>query len=469
MPTMNRKYLVWVFVAAVAIGLALIFWTRRRSQLVSPAQTQKQVILAEKTKKTKVWRDVLSPKADSATALASGTQTASPAAVEQGTPEEMAALVQDADTAALCLSDWNYVSSLELPQFEHMIQHAQYSLSSNCREAMVRDQEFATVNWFLAKCSVAQEVISENLDRCVQQAFEFRSIAVANIHISADNYADLDTSVLGNILTRNSLMIRDAAIEQLNQNVAISDEMIRREPELYGAYKVKLVSMLMKEAKFREAMDESEYESLVSQMSSFVDPDPSIQMRGETLAGELNARLDQLEPQHVTIKNRIGQLNQTLFDLQSSSRDDVDALNMNEQYLMLSDELESLSAEDERLSVAISETEDRLEQGEMTTEVGKDPDLVMVPFLRIMIQGDYEQLTNEANDYINSYPESPYGYYFLAKALWSQGQEEDALFALKSAYVNDSTYEILLKDFKTSANSDPVSYLSNMKLMHNNP
>jgi TolA-binding protein len=203
-------------------------------------------------------------------------------------------------------------------------------------------------------------------------------------------------------------------------------------------------------------------------MSTFVDPDPNIQMRGETLANELYARLDQLEPQHTAIKNRVDQLNQTLFDLQSASRDDVDALNMNEQYLMLSDELESLSAEDERLTSVIAETEDRLEQGDMSYEVGKDPDLVMVPFLRIMVQGDYERLTNEANDYINTYPDSPFGYYFLAKALWSTGKQEDALLALKSAYVNDSTYDILLKDFRTSANSDSVAYLSNMKIMHNN-
>ena len=468
MLTVNRKYLALIIASTVAVVLAVVFLTRRQAK-VSPVATQKNVLSAEKTKKAKVWRDVLSPTAERVSLAVAETPVTPPATDAPGSAEDLAATVQNSDTNSLCMSDWNFVASLELPQFEHMLQHSQYSLSQTCREAMVRDQEFASVNWFLSKCSVAQEVSPENIDRCVQLAFEFRSIAVAKIYITPENYADLDTSVLGNILTRNSLMIRDAELAQLNQNVAISDEMIRREPELYGAYKVKLVSMLMKEAKYREAMDEGEYESLVSQMSSFVEPDPSIQMRGETLANELIARLDQLEPQQANIKNRVDQLNQTLFELQSQSRDDVDALNMNEQYLMLSDELESLSAEDERLSAVIAETEDRLEQGEMSFEVGKDPDLVMVPFLRIMIQGDYEQLTNEANDYINTYPESPYGYYFLAKALWSTGQQEDALQALKSAYVNDSTYEILLKDFRTSANSDPVAYLSNMKLMHNDP
>jgi hypothetical protein len=467
--SINRKYLAWIVVTTLAVALAAFFLMRRRSTALSPVVTQKQIIAAEKSKKSKVWRDILSPKAEGVVTPVSTDKEIASSAPDIEPAESLAIPQEDTSASSVCLSDWNYVASLELPQFEHMIEHGQYSLSPICRESMVRDQEFASVNWFLAKCALAQEVNAFNVERCVQLAFEFRSIAVAKIFISADNYADLDSSVIGNILTRNSLMIRDAGIEQLNQNIIMSEEMIRREPELYGAYKVKLVSMLMKEAKFREAIDETEFETLVSEMSSFVDPDPTIQMRGATLTNELNARLDQLEPQQSTIKNRVEQLNQTLFELQSASKDDVDALNMNEQYLMLSDELEALSTEDERLSAVIAETEDRLEQGEMSFEVGKDPDLVMAPFLRIMIQGDYVQLTNAANDYIDAYPNSPYGYYFLAKALWITGQEEDALHALKSAYVNDSTFEILLKDFKTSANSDPVAYLSNMKLMHNNP
>jgi hypothetical protein len=467
MVKMNRKYLGLIATVTIVV-LLTVFFAMRRQARVSPVATQKSVLSAEKTKKTKVWRDVLSPTSARVSLESSEEQVTPPTLDTPGSPEDLAATMQNSDTNSLCMSDWNFVASLELPQFEHMLQHSQYSLSQTCREAMVRDQEFAGVNWFLSKCSVASEVVPENLDRCLLQSFEFRSIAVAKIFMKSDNYADLEMSVLGNILTRNSMMIRDADLAQLNQNVAIADEMIRREPELYGAYKVKLVSMLMKEAKFRETMDDSAYEVLVGQMSTFVDPDPNIQMRGETLANELYARLDQLEPQHTAIKNRVDQLNQTLFDLQSASRDDVDALNMNEQYLMLSDELESLSAEDERLTSVIAETEDRLEQGDMSYEVGKDPDLVMVPFLRIMVQGDYERLTNEANDYINTYPDSPFGYYFLAKALWSTGKQEDALLALKSAYVNDSTYDILLKDFRTSANSDSVAYLSNMKIMHNN-
>jgi len=468
MRTMNRKTLALIFIPTFAVGTAAFFLAKRNTSLNSPVAAQKHVLSVEKNKKSKVWRDVLSPTAERK-ALAAVEPQATEVSESTELSAEMTSQIQNTDTESLCSSDWHYVSSLELPQFEHMVRHGQYSLSQTCREAMVRDQEFASVNWFLSKCSIAQEVRHEAIDRCVQQAFEFRSIAVAKIHILSDNYEDLDTSVLGNILTRNSLMIKDAEIEQLNQNLAISDEMIRREPELYGAYKVKLVSMLMKEAKFRETMDQNEYELLIDQMSSFVDPDPSIQMRGEALANELNSRLDQLEPQHTTIKNRIDQLNQTLFDLQTSSKDDVDALNMNEQYLMLSDELEALSAEDERLTAVITETHDRLQQGEMLFEEGRDPDLEMVPFLRIMIQGDYEQLTSEANDYINAYPDSPYGYYFLAKALWNTGQQSDALFALKSAYVNDSTYEILLNNFRISADSDPVAYLNNMKLMHNDP
>ena len=57
--------------------------------------------------------------------------------------------------------------------------------------------------------------------------------------------------------------------DELNQNLRVSEELVKREPDLYLAYKLKLKMLLLKETQFGQEVEPEEYEDLYGQLLSF--------------------------------------------------------------------------------------------------------------------------------------------------------------------------------------------------------
>ena len=208
-------------------------------------------------------------------------------------------------------------------------------------------------------------------------------------NIETHGIEQMTTEELAQSLTRyfNSTPIPTPAA--LNDVIKIADEMIDRNPDAYGAYKAKLISLVMREAKYNVPIDENEYQSLIEDMLRFRDYDES-------------------------------------FSLQEQNPDQ---------------------------NTALVETDETL-----------DPDLIRIPFLRIMLRGDYAALMNEAEDYMDQNPTSPFGYYFMAQGQWRTGQRDEALNTLQAAIQKDARNEILLNLFQSHADASPLQYLEGMKV-----
>ena len=79
--------------------------------------------------------------------------------------------------------------------------------------------------------------------------------------------------------------------DEVQRNLDVSDELIKREPDLYFAYKLKLKMLLLNEAQFQQEVDEEEYEALYQQLLSF-EGESEIDELLASSSGESDAPID---------------------------------------------------------------------------------------------------------------------------------------------------------------------------------
>ncbi len=89
-----------------------------------------------------------------------------------------------------------------------------------------------------------------------------------------------------------------------------------------------------------------------------------------------------------------------------------------------------------------------------------DPDLIKLPFLRVMASGDLSRLMGDATEYLVTYPNSRIGSEFLAQALWRQGNQTAAIAEIRRSYRdNPELLPLVERKFISLAQKDPVHYL----------
>ncbi len=57
--------------------------------------------------------------------------------------------------------------------------------------------------------------------------------------------------------------------DDLQRNLLLADQLIKKDPELYGAYKAKIVSLLLLEVKHQQPIEMADYEALMEEMMDF--------------------------------------------------------------------------------------------------------------------------------------------------------------------------------------------------------
>ena len=102
--------------------------------------------------------------------------------------------------------------------------------------------------------------------------------------------------------------------------------------------------------------------------------------------------------------------------------------------------------------------------GESAELSAVDRDLVHLPFLRFEAKGDYEAVSELAQEYVQSYPNSYVGYYYLADATWRQGDEEQAVSLFRRGLRNSVSEEAAREMLARLRSQDPLERLYRMKL-----
>lgn len=304
----------------------------------------------------------------------------------------------------LCEESWREFVQRNILDLQNDIVRGRPLLSQICLDQMKKEVQFSQIKKFIDDCQLNQSPFEmRELEQvCLTELQSFRAYIFREFKKNAKDSQEFDVSEVATQLLGGFLNLESLSRDELDQNISIADALIARDPNVYAAYKGKLLSLLMKELKFKQAVDISVYEDLYSELLSF---------------GGLSEK------------------DQVLAELQSVA--DANAGVLNEAI------------------------ETRLNASELS---GIDSDLVQIPFLRLKALGNSESLAEMAQDYITAYPNSYIGYLYLAEASWSTGNKAEAVSIFKKAPGNLLSDEAAF-DFIRQIESKPVlDSISEMKL-----
>lgn len=258
----------------------------------------------------------------------------------------------------------------------------------------------------------------------------------------------LDTQEIAVKLNAQMRSVKSLEEKALDDNIAMADEIISREPDSYGAYKAKLISLLVKEGKFNSPADESEVESLLESMAQFNINTDRVARREAALMANANADIRNIEMELDTIV-----IDREALEIGMASASDpqqVEQLNM---------QREQLDAKEAQLQNNIINLEQSVAAN--TSQLAHE-DVVEIPFMRMMAQNDYEGVMDNAQDFINQFPNSPNGYFYMIRALEMQGETEQARNLIQNATMPKDVQQSLIQRLESQGAADPKNYWQNL-------
>lgn len=257
--------------------------------------------------------------------------------------------------------------------------------------------------------------------------------------------ADQDVQKLATTLSTQMKRPRNLDEKALDQNIAIADEIISREPDSYSAYKAKLISLLVKEGKFNQSASEEEVESLLENMAQFNIGSDKMARREAALMANSNVELNQIDDELNALAEEKQSLESRLNTLDANSPELAEA---NRRL----DEIE------EKETMLFSNAQ-AIEQGlASSTDQMVNEDIIEIPFMRMLAKNDYEGVINNAQTFIEQFPGSPSGYYYLMRAMELQGQKAEALSVIQNSQLPPETRNNLLQRLESEGSSDPKNY-----------
>ena len=260
------------------------------------------------------------------------------------------------------------------------------------------------------------------------------------------NLESQSTQALATDLNRMLQDIQKQKLEEINDAIRVADEIIAREPMVFSAYKAKLILLLTKEASHAQAADDGEIERVLDEMAYFDLTDEEALRKEAFILSRTNSKINALEK---GIRDR----EEELARLEEGEREEK-GIDVKKELLFR--EIELQTAEVQKL-------EEELENGEMSTPDFLNEDLVEIPFQRALAHGEYDRVVEDSEDYIQAFPASLVGYYYLIRALELKGDEAAVLDAITNAELSDDTSKRLELRLKQSKGEDPKNYWKHLK------
>jgi tetratricopeptide (TPR) repeat protein len=263
-----------------------------------------------------------------------------------------------------------------------------------------------------------------------------------NVNEPLDN---LDTTDLALKLAGQMKRPKSFDLNTIENNIAIADEIISREPDSYGAYKAKLISMLVKEGKFNKPIDEDEVESLLENMAQFNISSDKIARRESALIGSTNDEIQNVEADlEVLARER------EIIEAQLNSYDANSP-----ELVQLNNQIQDIEAREAQLLGNINNLEESL--ASKTNQLINE-DVIEIPFMRMMAKNDYDSVIENAESFIEQFPSSANGYFYMVRALEMQGKKEEALSIIQNSRLPQETQDRLFQRLDEEGSQNPQSY-----------
>lgn len=257
--------------------------------------------------------------------------------------------------------------------------------------------------------------------------------------------ANVDTVDLAIKLDSQMKRPKNLDLNTIENNIAIADEIISREPDSYGAYKAKLISLLVKEGKFKQPVDEVEVEGLLENMAQFNISSDKLARRESALIGNTNTEVQTVELQIEELARSRENIESQLSSYDANS---PELAQLNAQIAELDDREAQLLGNIDNLQDSLANN-----TAQLTNE-----DVVEIPFMRMMAKNDYDSVIDNAQGFIEQFPNSPNGYFYLVRALEMQGQKDQARSVIQNAQLPQDVQATLLQRLDNEGSQDPQSY-----------
>ena len=214
------------------------------------------------------------------------------------------------------------------------------------------------------------------------------------------DFSAVETEKLMNDLQKGMKTYWRLNIDDINRDLAKIEELISRNPDVYSSHKAKLILMLAKENHLKSEVPETDIEQTLSTMAEFDIVSDKVIQKEAFLIARTNKRIETL-------------------------MDEVDSL---EEQVETADSIEAEAALEQRIQEKILEMEDlesQIENGLLAEKDFLNEDVVEIPMYRAMAKGDYDEVIEQAQALLESYPDSISGHYFIIRALQlSQANDE---------------------------------------------
>lgn len=272
------------------------------------------------------------------------------------------------------------------------------------------------------------------------------SIATPTTNTNVNEALDgTDTTELAKKLDTQMRRPKSFTLDTIENNISIADEIISREPDSYGAYKAKLISMLVKEGKFNQSIDEVEVESLLENMAQFNISSDKLARRESALIGNTNGEIQNVE----------GQL-ESLARERETIESQLNAYDANSPELaQLNNQIQEIEARENQLLGNIDKLEESLASN---TNQLINEDIVEIPFMRMLAKNDYDSVIENAESFIEQFPSSPSGYYYMVRALEMQGRKEEALSLIENSQLSQGLQDRLFQRLDEEGSQNPQNY-----------
>lgn len=258
---------------------------------------------------------------------------------------------------------------------------------------------------------------------------------------------NLSTQELALDLNLRMVEVKSMDLAALEKNIEIADEIIAREPDTYLAYKAKLISMLIEEAKLNHDIDETIVNQTLETMASFDLNSETATKREAVLIADTDNQISTLTNQ--LIQASVERANIELeMELQDPNSAEMRALEI--------ERINLIKTEEEKAQ-KISELDSLLESG-FPEDNYLNEEVIQIPFFRMMAKNNYDGVIDNAVTFIEQFPDSPEGYFFLIKGYEATGRKEDALRVLEESGLSAQNQEKLREQLRRFTSFDPKTY-----------
>lgn len=247
-----------------------------------------------------------------------------------------------------------------------------------------------------------------------------------------------------NLSMRNA---QAASATDLDRSIAIAEEIISREPASYAAYKAKLMALLIKEGKYNQEADDGEINELLETMAGFDVTTDTVARREAALLSNANTQLSSLEDTLRSIAQERIDLDEEIASLDPAT----------DEYARLQQVRAELLQQEQQTTAQLAQFENTI-QSAINDDSYLNEDIVEIPFMRSMARGDFETVEEDAVAFIEQFPTSVSGYYYLIRSLDSQGRQAEATEIIANSQLSQEAQRSLLDRVEQNRNQDPKQY-----------